>query len=110
MSGVTVQAVLRQRNVEFDVALGDGEVLAVLGPNGAGKSTLLQMIAGLLRPDAGRIELGGTVLTDTDAGTFVPPHARGVAMLSQRAMLFPHMSAAANVGYAPRCRGLSRAA
>lgn len=110
MSAVTVQAVLRQRNVEFDVELGDGEVLAVLGPNGAGKSTLLQMIAGLLRPDAGRIELGGTVLNDTGAGTFVPPHARGVAMLSQQAMLFPHMSAADNVGYAPRCRGLSRSA
>ncbi len=110
MTGVKVQAVLRQRNVEFDVTLGAGEVLAVLGPNGAGKSTLLQMIAGLLRPDAGRIELGGTVLTDTDAGMFVPPHARGVAMLSQQAMLFPHMTAAANVGYAPRCRGLSRSA
>ena len=103
-----LSARLEQRDVDVDVSLADGEVLAVLGPNGAGKSTLLLMIAGLLRPDTGRIELGGTVLTDTDAGTFVPAHARGVAMLSQRAMLFPHMSVAANVGYAPRCRGLSR--
>lgn len=110
MSGVRVSARLQQRDAEFDVSLTDGEVLAVLGPNGAGKSTLLLMIAGLLRPDCGRIELGGTVLTDTDAGTFVPAHARGVAMLSQQAMLFPHMSVAANVGYAPRCRGLSRGA
>lgn len=105
-----MSARLRQRDVEFDVSLADGEVLAVLGPNGAGKSTLLLMIAGLLQPDAGRIELGGAVLTDTDAGTFVPAHARGVAMLSQQAMLFPHLSVAANVGYAPRCRGLSRRA
>lgn len=103
-----MSACLRQRDVEFDVSLADGEVLAVLGPNGAGKSTLLMIIAGLLRPDTGRIELGGTVLTDTDVGTFVPAHARGVAMLSQQAMLFPHMSVAANVGYAPRCRGVSR--
>jgi molybdate transport system ATP-binding protein len=110
VSGLRVSARQHRRDVEFDVALADGEVLAVLGPNGAGKSTLLLMIAGLLQPDTGRIELAGTVLTDTDAGTFVPAHARGVAMLSQQAMLFPHMSVAANVGYAPRCRGLSRAA
>ena len=110
MSGVRVSVRLRQRDVEFDLSLADGEVLAVLGPNGAGKSTLLQMIAGLLHPDTGRIALGQTVVTDAEAGTFVPAHARGVAMLSQQAMLFPHMSVLANVGYAPRCRGLSRSA
>ena len=110
MSAVRVQARLQQRGVDFDVALEDGEVLAVLGPNGVGKSTLLQLIAGLLRPDRGRIELGGTVVTDTGTGTFVPAHARGVAMLSQQAMLFPHMTAADNVAYAPRCQGQSRAA
>jgi molybdate transport system ATP-binding protein len=110
VSSVRVDARLAQRGVEFDVALDDGEVLAVLGPNGVGKSTLLLMIAGLLRPDHGRIELGGTVVTDTDSGRFVPAHARGVAMLSQQAMLFPHMTAAANVAYAPRCKGESRSA
>ena len=110
MSSVRVDARLAQRGVEFDVALDDGEVLAVLGPNGVGKSTLLLMIAGLLRPDHGRIVLGGTVVTDTDSGRFVPAHARGVAMLSQQAMLFPHMTAAANVAYAPRCKGQSRSA
>ncbi len=109
MSGVQVKARLVQRDVEFDVSVADGQVLAVLGPNGAGKSTLLQLIAGLVRPDDGRIELGETVVTDTRAGTFVPAHDRGVAMLSQRAMLFPHMSVAANVAYAPRCAGQSRA-
>lgn len=108
MSGVRVQARLNVRDVDVDLALEDGQVLAVLGPNGAGKSTLLSMIAGLLRPDTGRIELGATVVTDTRAGTFVPAHARRVAMLSQQAMLFPHMSVAANVAYAPRCSGLSR--
>ena len=110
MSSVRVQARLEQRGVQFDLALDDGEVLAVLGPNGVGKSTLLLMIAGLLRPDHGRIELGGTVVTDTSTGVFVPAHARGVAMLSQQALLFPHMSAAANVAYAPRCKGQTRSA
>lgn len=110
VTGVAVQARLEQRGVELEVTLAHGEVLAVLGPNGAGKSTLLQLIAGLLRPDAGRIAVDDTVLTDTATGTFLPTHARGVAMLSQQAMLFPHLSALANVGYAPRCRGMSRRA
>ena len=59
--------------------LDDGEVLAVLGPNGVGKSTLLLMIAGLLRPDQGRIELGGTVVTDTSTGTCSCPRTRAVS-------------------------------
>jgi molybdate transport system ATP-binding protein len=109
MSSVSVRARLQQRNIDFDLTLADGEVLAVLGPNGAGKSTLLQLIAGLLRPDEGRVEIGDAVVTDTGTGVFVPAHARGVAMLSQQALLFPHMSVAANVGYAPRCKGRSRA-
>lgn len=109
MSGVRVRARLAERGVEFDVALDDGEVLAVLGPNGVGKSTLLGLIAGLLRPDEGRITIGGTVVTDSADGTFVPTHQRGVAMLSQQAMLFPHMTAAGNVAYGPRCRGASKA-
>lgn len=108
MSTVRVRARLAERAVDLDVSVGDGEVLAVLGPNGAGKSTLLSIVAGLLRPDQGRVELGDTVATDTLSGTFVPAHARGVAMLSQQAMLFPHMSVTANVGYAPRCKGQSR--
>ena len=108
MSSVRVRARLEQRGVEFDLTLADGEVLAVLGPNGAGKSTLLLLIAGLLRPDDGRIELGDAVVTDTDTGVFVPPHARGVAMLSQQALLFPHLSVAANVAFAPRSKGHSR--
>lgn len=110
MSSVCVQAALEQRGIQFDLALDDGEVLAVLGPNGAGKSSLLLMIAGLLRPDHGRIALGESVVTDTSAGVFVAAHARGVAMLSQQALLFPHMSAVANVAYAPRCKGQSRSA
>lgn len=109
MSGVRVAARLDERGLDLDVSVADGQVLAVLGPNGAGKSSLLLMIAGLLRPDEGRVELGGTVVTDTGSGTFVPVHARGVVMLSQQPMLFPHMTAAANVAYAPRCRGQSRA-
>ncbi|PRC46036.1 molybdenum ABC transporter ATP-binding protein, partial [Mycobacterium sp. ITM-2017-0098] len=74
MSDVRVQARLEQRGVDFDVSVDEGEVMAVLGPNGGGKSTLLQLIAGLLRPDAGRIALGETLVTEPSTGTFVPAH------------------------------------
>ncbi|WP_422748868.1 sulfate/molybdate ABC transporter ATP-binding protein [Mycobacterium sp. WMMD1722] len=110
MSAVRVQARMEHRGIDIDVSLDQGQVLAVLGPNGAGKSTLLSVIAGLLRPDQGRVELGGKVVTDTATNTFVAPHARGVAMLNQQAMLFPHLSVAANVAYGPRRNGRSRSA
>ncbi len=109
MSSLQLRARLAERDADFDLEIASGDVLAVLGPNGAGKSTLLSLIAGLLRPDGGRIVVGDRVLTDTGARVFVPPYQRGVAMLAQQAMLFPHMSVAANVAYGPRCRGHSRA-
>ncbi|MGB3484242.1 MAG: ATP-binding cassette domain-containing protein [Mycobacterium sp.] len=108
MSTLGLRTRLEQRDAEFELNLDEGDVLAVLGPNGAGKSTLLSLIAGLLRPDDGRITLGEDVVTDTETGVFVAPHARGVAMLAQQALLFPHMTVAANVAYAPRCKGRSR--
>ncbi|ULN37063.1 sulfate/molybdate ABC transporter ATP-binding protein [Mycolicibacterium smegmatis] len=108
MSGLQVHARVDARDAVFDLTVDDGAVVAVLGPNGAGKSTLLALVAGLLRPDQGRVSVGGTVVADTASGVFVPPHARGVAMLAQDPLLFPHMSVAANVAYAPRCKGHSR--
>ena len=60
------------------------------------------MIAGLVRPDSGSVRLGDRVLTDTAAGVFVPTHARRVGLLLQDALLFPHLSVAANVAFAPR--------
>ena len=101
----------------FDVALdvAEGETLAVLGPNGAGKSTLLALLAGLLRPAEGRAELDGTVLFDVPAGsrrgTVLPPHRRGVSLLAQEALLFPHLTALENVAFGPRSRrGADRSA
>jgi molybdate transport system ATP-binding protein len=94
--------------LDVDLRAAPGEVLAVLGPNGAGKSTLLGALAGLHRPDRGRITLGGRVLTDTAAGVAVPTHRRGVGLLSQQALLFPHLSARDNVAFGPRAAGRSR--
>ena len=83
---LSLTAEVRERDVEVSVEVGDTEVVALLGPNGAGKSTVLDLVAGLLRPDCGRVELAGRVLTDVGPGrpgTFVAPHARRVALLAQ---------------------------
>lgn len=93
-------------DVHLDVA--PGEVVGVLGANGSGKSTLLGVLAGLVAPTAARIVLGDRTLTDTDARVTVPVHRRRVGLLSQQALLFPHLSARDNVAFGPRCAGRSR--
>ena len=95
------------------VAVERGEVLAVLGPNGAGKSTLLAVLAGLLLPSSGYVQVGGRTLTRVDDGrvrTALPAERRGVGLLGQDPLVFPHLSAAANIAFGPRSRGASRAA
>ncbi len=85
-------------DVELYAAAG---VTAVFGPSGAGKTTLARCVAGLTRPDAGRIALDGRVLFD--AGTNLPPHRRDIGYVFQDARLFPHMSVRRNLLYgAPR--------
>ena len=90
----------------FEVA--HGERLALVGPSGAGKSTCLEMIAGLVRPDRGRVVLGGVVLADTAAGIDLPPAARRVGLLFQDDALFPHLAVRDNVAYGLRARGAAR--
>ncbi len=110
MTTLTLRAVVAERGVDLEFDVAAGEVVAILGPNGAGKSTALHVIAGLVRPDHGTVRSGSTVLTDTDAGVFVPTHARHVGLLLQDPLLFPHLSVAANVAFAPRSQGRSRRA
>jgi molybdate transport system ATP-binding protein len=107
---LTAQVNRREFTLDLALTVARGEIVAVLGPNGAGKSTLLGVLAGLLRPDTGRVVLGGRTLTDTATGVHVPTHRRGVGLLAQQALLFPHLTALANVAFGPRCHGVPRAA
>lgn len=79
-----------------------GERLALVGPSGAGKSTVLRLLAGLLRPDRGRITLGEEVWLDRAAGIEVPAERRRVGLVFQDYALFPRMSAWRNVAYGVR--------
>jgi molybdate transport system ATP-binding protein len=110
MNGLSVDVLVRRDGFTLDLRLEvePGEVVAVLGRNGAGKSTLLSVLAGLLRPDQGRVELGGRVLTDTARRVHLPPHRRGVGLLAQDPLLFPHLMASANVAFGPISRGVGR--
>jgi molybdate transport system ATP-binding protein len=108
---LSLSAHLPDRDVQVDLEVADGETVALLGPNGAGKSTLLAVAAGLLRPRDGLVALGGRTLTHVEAGrtrTWVPTHARQVALLAQDPLLFPHLSVRHNIAFGRRARGDSR--
>jgi sulfate transport system ATP-binding protein len=87
-------------DVSFDVA--EGEALVLLGASGSGKTTILRVLAGLERPDTGRVILHGRDVTDT------PARERGVGVIFQSYALFPRMTVEQNVGYGLRIRGRKR--
>ncbi|MEM7499452.1 MAG: molybdenum ABC transporter ATP-binding protein [Pseudomonadota bacterium] len=74
-------------------------VTALFGRSGSGKTTIANAVAGLLRPDEGRVALDETVLLDTAAGRYVPPHRRRIGYVFQEARLFPHLSVRRNLLY-----------
>jgi molybdate transport system ATP-binding protein len=74
-------------------------ITIVFGPSGAGKSTLLDCIAGLLKPDSGRIEINGEALLDVERRIDLPPAKRKIAYVFQSLALFPHMTVEQNVAY-----------
>jgi molybdate transport system ATP-binding protein len=98
---------LSRLEIEAGLAVGS-ETLALVGPSGAGKSTILRAVAGLLRPDRGRITHDGRMLFDTERRVDVPPEERRVGMVYQDGALFPFMTVVRNVAYGVRSRRRDR--
>lgn len=84
----------------LDVAFeSHGSLTAVFGASGSGKTSVINVIAGLTRPDFGRIALDGNTLVDTERGLALPVHRRRIGYVFQDARLFPHLSVAQNLAY-----------
>ena len=94
-------------DLDLPLAAADGTVVAVLGPNGAGKTTALHVLAGLVPLAAGHVRVDGESWSAD--GIHLDPSLRRVGMLAADHLLFPHLTARANVAFGPRSRGTSRA-
>jgi len=99
VEGVTVTFDGAKALDDVTLEIGEDEVVALLGPSGSGKSTLLRVIAGLHRPDTGRVLLDGSDLKG------VPPHRRGIGLVFQDHALFPHRDVWGNIVFGLRMRG-----
>lgn len=100
---IRIRARLQRPGFDLDVDVAsDAGAIALFGPSGAGKSTVLGVVAGLLRPDSGRVEIDGQVLFDSARGIDLPTHRRRVGMVFQDSLLFPHLSVRDNLAYGMR--------
>ncbi|MDA1195360.1 MAG: ABC transporter ATP-binding protein [Planctomycetota bacterium] len=114
MSGVVCSGLAKSFDghsvlADFDLEAPAGSFVSLLGPSGCGKTTALRLVAGLEVPDAGRVEVGGRVVSDAAAQVFVAPEARRIGMVFQSYAIWPHMTVLENVAYPLRVRGQSRA-
>jgi molybdate transport system ATP-binding protein len=108
MSGVSVNLRTKLPGFELDVGWAAPPGFTVLfGYSGAGKSLTLSSIAGTLRPDFGRVQVGADTFFDSRTGAWVAPQNRRVGLVTQNAQLFPHMTVRRNIAYA--LKGVSRA-
>lgn len=92
---------LGEAEIALDCVAGDGLTM-LFGPSGTGKTSVLNMVAGLLRPDRGRISVAGRVLFDAATGVDVPPQHRRAGYVFQDPRLFPHRRVRANLLYGAR--------
>ena len=103
IEGVSMRFGAYQALDRIDLAIQQGEFVALLGPSGCGKTTLLKSIAGFLKPEVGRILIDGQDVSR------LPAHRRPLNTVFQNYALFPHMTVLENVAYGPRRQGASKA-
>ena len=110
-SGLEARIVIRRPDgftLDVELEIEPGTTAALLGPNGSGKSTTVDAIAGIQPMDRGRIELGGRVLDDPEAGVHVASEHRHIGVVFQRYLLFEHLDVRDNVAFGLAASGLSR--
>lgn len=83
-------------DAHFEAASG---LVALFGRSGSGKTSIVNVIAGLIRPDEGRVVVDGVTLVDTTRGIFIPRHKRRIGYVFQEARLFPHLTVRQNLLY-----------
>ena len=89
---------------DVSLSVAEGEFVTLLGPSGCGKTTTLRCIAGLERPDAGEIRIGGDLVAAPASGVFLMPEERNIGMVFQSYAVWPHMTVFDNVAYGLRVR------
>ncbi|MDD5532038.1 MAG: ATP-binding cassette domain-containing protein, partial [Syntrophales bacterium] len=88
--------------IEVDFVCPEEKTLALIGPSGSGKTTIIRMLAGLHKPDRGRIECGGRTLFDSENGIHLSPQKREMGYVFQDYTLFPHLTIRENAGFAAK--------
>jgi molybdate transport system ATP-binding protein len=106
----SIRLTLGPLDLDMELTIDEGEVVALLGPNGAGKTTLLRAIAGLVQFKSGHVLLDGKVLEDTFTNQYVPTERRPIGFVFQDYLLFPHLNVLDNVAFGLRSRGVPRGA
>jgi len=97
---IEINATLKRPDFTLDVALQlDQRVTAIFGPSGSGKSTLLSIIAGISKPDRGRVMINGETVFDGEKKINKPIHQRRIGLVFQDARLFPHLNVEHNLRY-----------
>jgi molybdate transport system ATP-binding protein len=96
----TLKKRLGDFSLDVDFTCPPGKTLALIGPSGSGKTTIIRMLAGLHKPDEGRIECSGRVLFDSEKGVFLPPQKREMGYVFQDYTLFPHLNIRDNASFA----------
>lgn len=107
---MTLNVAFRHRAGSFDLDVqfeAPPGVTALFGKSGSGKTTIVNAVAGLLRPDTGRVEVAGRVLVDRKAGIWVPPHRRRLGYVFQEGRLFPHLTVGQNLLYGRKRKSVS---
>ncbi len=102
---ISIKKKLPHFDIDVSFSCRKNRLLVLVGPSGAGKTTIIRILAGLDRPDEGRITYNDEIWVDTDKNIFLPPQKRYVGYVFQEYTLFPHLTVAKNVAFSAKDKG-----